>query len=264
MKTALKTLLSLIIASAMLLAGPMLMVACSSSNSDWRTADTSSVGVAPLPEETPEAVVQVWGARAFSWRGAFAVHTWIATKPANATSFTVHEVVGWGTNKVRSRETQPDRRWYGNDPALLADYRGAEAAAIIPDILEAIEDYPYQSTYVIWPGPNSNTFVSWVIRQVPEFDVVLPNNAIGKDYLGESTFVAATPSDSGYQVSLWGYLGVLASLREGLEINVLGLSFGVDPLGLGIKIPGVGQIGLRDPWMYRKPPLDDLDSLGSL
>ncbi|WP_264753021.1 hypothetical protein [Marinobacter psychrophilus] len=26
---------------------------------------------------------------------------------------------------------------------------------------------------------------------------------------------------------------------------------GIDPLGLAIKLPGIGHIGLRDPWMDR-------------
>ena len=52
-------------------------------------------GLAPDPVTTPEAVVQVYSARAVGWRGWFGVHTWIAVKPANATEFTVHEVNGW-------------------------------------------------------------------------------------------------------------------------------------------------------------------------
>lgn len=47
---------------------------------DWRTASRDSAGIAPLPAETPEAVVQVYAARTFNWRGTFAVHTWVAVK----------------------------------------------------------------------------------------------------------------------------------------------------------------------------------------
>ena len=62
---------------------------------DYRTADRSSAGIAPLAETTPEAVVQVYAARALNWRGIFGVHTWIATKPENAKEYTVHQVIGW-------------------------------------------------------------------------------------------------------------------------------------------------------------------------
>jgi hypothetical protein len=40
---------------------------------DWRTASRESVGLAPDPATTREAVVQVYAARALSWRGYFAV-----------------------------------------------------------------------------------------------------------------------------------------------------------------------------------------------
>ncbi|MET0584311.1 MAG: DUF3750 domain-containing protein, partial [Candidatus Binatia bacterium] len=62
---------------------------------DFRTADRSSAGIAPTPETTPEAVVQVYSARALNWRGIFGVHTWIATKPENAPEYTIHQVIGW-------------------------------------------------------------------------------------------------------------------------------------------------------------------------
>ena len=62
---------------------------------DWRTADRSSAGIAPAPSEAQEAIVSVWAARAFNWRGALAAHTWIATKPENGTHYMVHQVIGW-------------------------------------------------------------------------------------------------------------------------------------------------------------------------
>ena len=32
-------------------------------------------------------------------------------------------------------------------------------------------------------------------------------------------------------------------VEEGFEVNLLGLVFGVDPLGPAIKLPGIGRIG---------------------
>ena len=40
-------------------------------------------------------VVQVYGGRTFGWRGAFAVHTWLAAKPAGADRYLRYEVIGW-------------------------------------------------------------------------------------------------------------------------------------------------------------------------
>ncbi len=98
--------------------------------SDWRTASREPAGLAPDPATTPEAVVQVYSARAVRWRGYFGVHTWIAVKPTNAAEFTVYEVNGHrlrrtGTALVMSHRA-PDGYWYGNRPELLAEARGPE------------------------------------------------------------------------------------------------------------------------------------------
>ena len=55
--------------------------------------------------------------------------------------------------------------------------------------------------------------------------------------------MASAPSGTGYQVSLFGLIGLLAAREEGLEVTILGLTFGIDPLDLAIKLPGVGSIG---------------------
>ncbi len=49
------------------------------------------------------------------------------------------------------------------------------------------------------------------------------------------------------QVSLFGALGVLAGVEEGLELNVLGLTFGIDPNDLSLKLPLVGRVGFDAP-----------------
>ena len=79
-------------------------------------------------------------------------------------------------------------------------------------------------------------------REVPELRVDLPPTAIGKDYLGNSVFAAA-PSGSGVQFSVAGVLGLTASSVEGLELNLLGLTFGLDPWPPAIKLPVVGRLG---------------------
>jgi hypothetical protein len=111
---------------------------------------------------------------------------------------------------------------------------------LIERIEKAAHAYPHAKDYTTWPGPNSNTFTAWIGRAVPELEIDLPATAIGKDYLGRSVFAAA-PSGSGIQVSLAGLLGFTASGVDGLELNLLGLSFGVGPGGL--KLPIVGRIG---------------------
>ena len=234
-----------------LLAGPALALMSDDVALDgsWRTANRASAGLAPPAAETPEAIVQVYGARTMRWRGAFAVHTWIAVKPEGADRYTTYEVIGWrawrGGNGLVRQEGLPDRAWYGATPELYAELRGDDAAAAIPQIEAAVDAYPYATRYRTWPGPNSNTFTASIARQVPALKLDLPPTAIGKDYLGESRFFAEAPSGTGYQVSVLGLLGVLAAREEGLEANVLGMSFGVDPNDLAVRLPGLGKLGLR-------------------
>ena len=216
------------------------------ANSDWRTASREPAGLAPDAALHPGAVVQVYSARAFGWRGVFGVHSWVAVKPARANAYTVYEVIGWKLRwddtavSIRSRE--PDGRWFGNEPELLADKRGAAAEALISRIDKAAKSYPYAQEYSAWPGPNSNTFTAWITRAVPELRVDLPPTAIGKDYLGSSV-IASAPSGSGIQLSVVGVLGVTASTVEGLELNLLGLTFGLDPWPPAIKLPLLGRLG---------------------
>lgn len=232
-----------------------------SGASDWRSASREPVGLAPDPAAVREPVVQVYAARALRWRGYFGVHPWIAVKRRNAERWTVYEVNGWrlrrtGSSVVES-DRAPDGRWFGNRPELLADERGDHVEALIARIEAAVADYPWKDSYRVWPGPNSNTFIAHVLRAVPELRVDLPPTAIGKDYVGVRS-VARLPSGTGGQVSLAGVLGVAAGWEEGLEVNVLGLTFGVDPKNLAVKLPLIGSLGPRR--LQRsaqvRPPLD--------
>ncbi|MEX2239746.1 MAG: DUF3750 domain-containing protein [Burkholderiales bacterium] len=215
---------------------------------DWRSASREPVGLAPDPARTVEAVVQVYAARAVGLRGLFGVHSWVAVKPAKAQSYTVYEVLGWNLRwddtAVSVRARVPDARWFGNEPELLADVRGAAAEPLIPRIERAAQAYPFGDEYRVWPGPNSNTFTAWVTRAVPELEADLPPTAIGKDYL-RGGLLARAPSGSGYQLSVAGLLGLTASSVEGLEVNLLGLTFGVDPWPPALKLPIAGRIGAR-------------------
>ena len=68
----------------------------------------------------------------------------------------------------------------------------------------------------------------------------LPPHALGKDYLGPTTFFGRAPSGTGWQVSLWGLLGLTLAREEGVEINLLGLGAGVDVNDLRLRLPGWG------------------------
>ena len=245
-----KTRLWLAVPIFLLVVGAVVGIGRHTVNADWRTASREPLGIAPDPAIYRQAVVQIYVARAYSWRGFFGVHSWIAVKPTDGLNYTVYEVIGWLAHHGRSplviHQAAPDRRWFGAEPRVIADLRGASVDDIIKHIDAVARKYPHVDDDALWPGPNSNTFTAYVARAVPELRVDLPPTAIGKDYLPGGALVAGTPSGTGYQVSLFGLVGVLTAVEEGLEINLLGLSFGIDPLDLALKLPMAGRISLRE------------------
>lgn len=230
------------------LIGPLAVLALgwAQIKGDWRTASHRPVGLAPDPGSVDEAVVQVYAARAFAWRGIFSVHTWIAVKPAGARSYIRYEVIGWnvfrGGKAIVTGDHRPaDAEWFGARPVVLRELRGAEAEAVIAKLPDAVASYPWPDVYRAWPGPNSNTFTAHVARQVPELRLALPGHALGKDYLGDD-LVAPAPSGTGWQLSWKGVVGVTLARDEGFELNLLGLTLGVDPFGGKLKLPALGPL----------------------
>lgn len=214
----------------------------------WRTAPRHSAGIAPDPAQLADIpVVQVYAAPTYGWRGVVAVHPWIIFKRKGETAFTRYDVVGWRAPDVVQRNyAVPDGLWYGAQPTLLVDHRGGDVDAMINEIEAAITSYPYPGEYRSYPGPNSNTFLAHIGREVPALRLDLPANAIGKDYRPVSRPIGLSPSGSGLQASFLGLLGLSLGWEEGLELNILGLNFGIDLNSPGLRLPFVGRLGLND------------------
>ena len=43
-------------------------------------------------------------------------------------------------------------------------------------------NYPYRDVYHFYPGPNSNTYIQWILDAFPEANIKLPWNCFGKKY----------------------------------------------------------------------------------
>ena len=186
---------------------------------DWRNTGRESANIAPLPAAEKDAVIQVYAAKVWGWRGLFADHTWLAVKMPHADSYTVYEVIGWrkhhGQSVLRIATDIPDRHWYGNRPRLLINVRGNKANRLATKVDAAARAYPYPNNYRAFPGPNSNTFTAWVAQQIPELNLRLPLRAVGKGFLpdappknyapsninanlaADNAFKRATPNNSG-------------------------------------------------------------------
>jgi hypothetical protein len=178
------------------------------------------------------------------WKGIFAVHSWIVTKERNASQYTRYDYTAWG-EPIRVNGFAADGRWFGGTPETVASADGEAAAAMIPKIRSAIENFGPRSVgdYRPWPGPNSNTFVTAALAAVPELRTTLPPTAIGKDFPYDGEWIGFTASGTGIRFTLAGYLGLTAGWVEGLEVNFLGAVFGVDLRRPAIKLPGLGRIG---------------------
>jgi hypothetical protein len=205
----------------------------------WSIARWDSAGIAPDPRTTPEPVIEVYAARAWGWRGVFAVHSWIVAKRRNATGWHRYEVLGWGVSPevsaVRDSGRPPDGYWAGARPILLAERRGPEVEGLIDRLQAAVTAYPETYAHRVWPGPNSNSFTAFVLRALPELGCALPSTAIGKDYLvgGDllgARLIAPTASGTGIEFSVFGLAGIALGLDEGVEVNLLGLVIGIDVL----------------------------------
>src|SRR5262249_54018935 len=169
--------------------------------------------------------------------------TGIVGKAAGAEAYTRYEVTGSG-RPLRINGRPPDGYWLGERPRIVADIRGARAAAAIPKIEAAIMAYPYTEygDYRVWPGPNSNTFVATGLRAAPELEIAMPPDAIGKDYRADGALLGRTASRTGFEANLYGLLGLKIGMVEGIELNMLSLVAGLDGQHPALKIPAFGRI----------------------
>jgi len=210
----------------------------------WSEADWSSAHLLPPARAKPEALVHVYAARTGRWKGIFAHHSWIVVKERGG-AYARYDKTGWG-RPIKINNWAPDARWYGHRPVLVGAVEGPDAQALIPKIRAAVARYPYNQSggYSLWPGPNSNSFVTHVLAAVPAIGIALPPTAMGKDWRTASGIFGLTPSHTGIQLSFAGLFGVSIGWVEGIEVNVLGLVTGIDIRRPAIKLPGFGRIGV--------------------
>ena len=221
------------------------MYALRQEGRDWWAADRSSAGLLPRPSAHPGAVVRVFAAPTVRWRGIFAVHCWIVVKAEGAAEYTRFDYTAWGA-PIRVNGFAPDGRWFGQVPQVVFAADGAAAAAMVPRITAAVAAFPLRELgdYRAWPGPNSNTFVAAVMEAVPEAGLVLPPNAIGRDFPHDGRWLRVMPSGADVRLSLGGYAGLTLGWAHGVEVNVLGTAIGLDLRRPAVKLPGLGRLGL--------------------
>lgn len=126
---------------------------------------------------------------------------------------------------------------------LAAEFSGDDARRLI-EVLRRPEDYPNHDDYLIWPGPNSNGYARWVLAEAA-VSVDLDPKMVGKDWLGPLGFSAGwTPTRTGIHLDLLS-LGVAVGLQDGLELHLLGGTFGIDLWPPALKTP-FGRLGFAE------------------
>jgi hypothetical protein len=102
------------------------------------------------------------------WIGVFAWHYWIVVcDPTGRHRWEVWQTKnagGYCIGHVHRDLKHPDDG-VGGGPSRLVMVWDGEAADRIAKVLDQVNDYPHCHRYRYWPGPNSNTFVVWVLRQ---------------------------------------------------------------------------------------------------
>ncbi|MEE2953397.1 MAG: DUF3750 domain-containing protein [Pseudomonadota bacterium] len=210
----------------------------------WRAADWTSAHLLPPASELREPALYILAARTGGLKGAVSEHSWIVLKEAGRQSYERFDKAGWG-EPIKTNNWAPDARWYSNEPYVVAEIHGEAAETLIPRVKAAIAAYPYshRGDYQIFPGPNSNSFVAYVMRRVPGLGAFLPPAAVGRDYPVDGSLFALDTERGEMRLSLWGYAGLAVGRDVGFEVNILGLVAGFDPFDLKLKVPAFGTVG---------------------
>ncbi len=118
--------------------------------------------------------------------GWIADHCWFTLiDPASATR---HRWEVWQTTNAGGTSwghihlnLKPHDQNVGGGPSILVHEWSGTDAQCLADILTNPDTYPHRLRYRPWPGPNSNTYVAWVLRQA-RIQHTLSRRVLGRNY----------------------------------------------------------------------------------
>ncbi len=203
--------------------------------------------VTPLSSTPDGPVAQLWYGPLPKPLNLSAVHYWLVTfDPAEGRwhrwdlwEYKDVRPPNWG--HVHEDLMAPDA-WPGGGPGRPErEWHGDEARAI-RNVLARSPEYPYRNRYLAWPGPNSNTYIAWVLREAGVSADIDPR-AIGRDYLGR-VGIGWTTTRTGVQAES-PVLGVKAGLKDGVELHFLTFTLGIDTWPPALKTP-LGRVGFAE------------------
>lgn len=115
--------------------------------------------------------------------GTLASHPWFVVKRAGshvATRWEVSFIAAEPFGFVRRDALPLESSFDGGAVCLISEQVGDAAAAIAEFIESQSPGYPCRDTYVLLPGPNSNSYAQWVLDSTG-WPAELPFNAVGRD-----------------------------------------------------------------------------------
>jgi hypothetical protein len=178
----------------------------------------------------------------------FAHHTWFDAKLGDDEHWLRIEVEddtsGVTENAITRASAHADRRFGDREVRVLESFSGTGTEIMIERVRAASRDLSpyYAESYAAWPGPNSNTFATDVARVVPGLSFPLHHNAVGKDH---ATWIDAglTTTKTGVRVDTLP-IGFALGAREGVELHLLQLTFGVSLWPPRLELPFLPEL----PW----------------
>jgi len=165
----------------------------------------------------------------------FATHTFIDYRESVRSPWyrveITHPKSGLVHKSISTADAYARMRW-GERVRILSQDNGIANPNFVRDIKNFVNNYD-DSVYKTYPGPNSNTFIEKIVREVKGISAILDHNAIGKE---NGFYAGKTSGGSGFKLQT-PILGIALGLKEGVEVSVLGLSAGVSAYPPAIRIP---------------------------
>lgn len=181
-------------------------------------------------------IVQLRAAKIPTIIGYIAVHYWFVI--INNSQIDRWEI--WQTANLHKQSwghlyknlLQPEQGVGNGDSWLEYEWTGKNADLLIEIIENSPNNYQYNYLYRYWPGPNSNTYIQWVLNTA-NLNYFLSSHGIGKDYLGLIGF-RKTKQIMQFSTPL---LGFKIMLFTEIELHILTLTFGIKIKPFLIKTP---------------------------
>jgi hypothetical protein len=170
------------------------------------------------------------------WYSRWADHMWFDV--CSGGQWWRVEVLGPGSGvrvqQIDEARAFADVRW-GREAHILADVSGGGAETKARAILERAPGYPFDGEYEAWPGPNSNTFVVWVSREVGGLDFDPYPTAVGRNHRGWFG-LGSNPGGDGFEITT-PLVGVEAGPLHGLDLHFLAWTVGVGLWPPTLRLP---------------------------